>query len=150
MLSHHAGPRTLRSPNRYVPMIHGPTIDSKFRAALRCCVALAAVYAGGLALAQASPPRELPTLAPMLEAITPAVVNIAVKTNVGGTGPQTPQDELLRRFFDFEGPPGGGRDREVEGAGSGVIVDAVNGYILTNHHVVANADKITVTLLENR
>ena len=131
-------------------MIHGPTIDSKFRAALRCCVALAAVCAGGLALAQASPPRELPTLAPMLEAITPAVVNIAVKTNVGGTGPQTPQDELLRRFFDFEGPPGGGRDREVEGAGSGVIIDAVNGYILTNHHVVANADKITVTLLENR
>ena len=63
-------------------------------------------------------------------------------------GPQTPQDELLRRFFDFEGPPG--REREVEGAGSGVIVDAANGYILTNHHVVANADKITVTLLENR
>ena len=41
-------------------------------------------------------------------------------------------------------------EREVEGAGSGVIVDAANGYILTNHHVVANADTITVTLLENR
>jgi Do/DeqQ family serine protease len=130
-------------------MSHGPTIDSNFRAALRYCVALAAACAGGLALAQASPPRELPTLAPMLETITPAVVNIAVKTNLA-TGPQTPQDELLRRFFDFEGPPGGGRDREVEGAGSGVIIDAVNGYILTNHHVIANADKITVTLLENR
>ena len=56
---------------------------------------------------------------------------------------------MLRRFFDFEGPAGP-REREVEGAGSGVIVDAANGYILTNHHVVANADKITVTLLENR
>ena len=84
----------------------------------------------------------------MLETITPAVVNIAVKTNVEGGTPSA-QDELLRRFFDFEGPPGRG-DREVEGAGSGVIVDARNGYILTNHHVVANADKITVTLLENR
>ena len=61
---------------------------------------LAALCAGGFALAQASPPRELPTLAPMLESITPAVVNIAVKTNVEG-GPPSAQDELLRRFFDF-------------------------------------------------
>jgi len=87
----------------------------------------------------------------MIATISPAVVNISVKSNVA-SGQQSPQDELLRRFFDFEGPPGGGgrRDREVEGAGSGVIVDAANGYILTNHHVIANADKITVTLLENR
>ena len=129
-------------------MSHGPTIDPRFLAAARGGVALAALCAGGLALAQANAPRELPTLAPMLETITPAVVNIAVKTNVESGAP-SPQDELLRRFFDFEGPPGRG-DREVEGAGSGVIVDARNGYILTNHHVVANADKITVTLLENR
>jgi Do/DeqQ family serine protease len=82
----------------------------------------------------------------MIETISPAVVNIAVSVKVGAR-PQTPQDELLRRFFEFEGP---GREREVDGAGSGVIVDAVNGYILTNHHVIANADTITVTLLENR
>ncbi|HET7925641.1 MAG TPA: Do family serine endopeptidase [Rhodanobacteraceae bacterium] len=129
-------------------MSHGPTIDPKFLAAARAGVTLAALCVGGLAFAQASPVRELPTLAPMLETITPAVVNIAVTTNLED-GPQAGQDELLRRFFDFEGPPGR-RDREVEGAGSGVIVDARNGYILTNHHVVANADKITVTLLENR
>ena len=127
-------------------MSHGPTIDPKFLAAMRGGVMLAALGIGGLALAQAGPP--LPTLAPMLETITPAVVNIAVTTSVE-RGPPSPQDELLRRFFDFEGPPGRG-DREVEGAGSGVIVDAPNGYILTNHHVIANADKITVTLLENR
>jgi Do/DeqQ family serine protease len=84
----------------------------------------------------------------MIEAISPAVVNISVTSDVP-TGPQTPQDELLRRFFDFDGPPGQ-REREIEGAGSGVIVDTANGYILTNHHVIANADKITVTLLENR
>ena len=130
-------------------MSHGPTIDPKFLATLRAGLMLAAFGISGLALAQASPPRELPTLAPMLETITPAVVNIAVTTKVEG-GPPSAQDELLRRFFDFEGPPGGRGDRELEGAGSGVVVDARNGYILTNHHVIANADKITVTLLENR
>ena len=109
-------------------------------------VALLAIGASGIALAQ-NASRELPTLAPMIETISPAVVNISVTSNAARE-PQV-QDELLRRFFDFEGPPGS-REREVEGAGSGVIVDAANGYILTNHHVIANADEITVTLLENR
>ncbi len=101
---------------------------------------------GGVGAAHAQvPSREIPTLAPMIEAVSPAVVNISVTSNADG--PQ-PQDELLRRFFDFEGP--GPREREIEGTGSGVIVDAANGYILTNHHVIASADTITVTLLENR
>ncbi len=117
---------------------------------LHGCVALAAMATFGEPLAQPSPRAagELPTLAPMIEAVAPAVVNIAVTSSLQRTG-QTPQDELLRRFFDFDGAPDG-REREIEGAGSGVIVDAANGYILTNHHVIANADKITVTLLENR
>jgi serine protease Do/serine protease DegQ len=127
-------------------MTHGPSIAPRIVAATRCCAALVAASVSGLALAQANAPRDLPTLAPMIETISPAVVNIAVSVKVG-TRPQGPQEELLRRFFDFEGP---GREREVDGAGSGVIVDAANGYILTNHHVVANADTITVTLLENR
>ncbi len=132
-------------------MSYGPTFTPRFLIAMRYSAALAAACSCSLAQAQANGARELPTLAPMIEAVSPAVVNIAVSTKVPG-GPQTPQDELLRRFFDFEGPPGppGLRDRELEGAGSGVIVDAVNGYILTNHHVVANADEITVTLAENR
>ncbi len=115
--------------------------------AIRTLSLFAALVAGDATVAQTSPARELPTLAPMIETISPAVVNISVKANVGGAQ-RTQQDELLRRFFDFEGPPG--RQREVEGAGSGVIVDADKGYILTNHHVIANADEITVTLLENR
>jgi Do/DeqQ family serine protease len=114
--------------------------------ASRALTLLLAVVAGDVT-AQTNPARELPTLAPLIETISPAVVNIAVKTSVSG-GPRAQQDELLRRFFDFEGPPG--RQREIEGAGSGVIVDAEKGYILTNHHVIASADKITVTLLENR
>jgi len=128
-------------------MSHGRTIDFTRFLALCGAAALAATHGGGLA-AQANGAREMPTLAPMIAQISPAVVNISVKSNVPD-GQQTPQDELLRRFFDFEGPPGR-RDREIEGAGSGVIVDSANGYVLTNHHVIANADQITVTLLENR
>jgi serine protease Do/serine protease DegQ len=128
-------------------MTHGSTIDPRFLAATRTFAALAAACFSGLALAQANAPRQLPTLAPMIETVAPAVVNIAVTANVRREG-RTQQEELLRRFFDFEGPPGS--EREIEGAGSGVIVDAVNGYVLTNHHVVANAAHVTVTLLENR
>jgi Do/DeqQ family serine protease len=129
-------------------MTYGQSSKPKrFLAIAGSCAALVLTSTGAV-IAQTNPARELPTLAPMIEAISPAVVNISVTSNIA-TGAQTPQDELLRRFFDFEGPPGR-REREIEGAGSGVIVDAANGYILTNHHVIANADKITVTLLENR
>jgi serine protease DegQ len=130
-------------------MSYGPTIDFRRHVAtLSFCVVLGTASIGGNAFSQAARPPALPTLAPMIESVSPAVVNIAVTTNLPGNQ-QTPQDELLRRFFDFEGPPGR-REREVEGAGSGVIVDAENGYIVTNYHVIATADKITVTLLENR
>lgn len=114
---------------------------------LRPLLAGAALILGAAAMAQPNP-RELPSLAPMIEQVAAAVVNIAVSTNVESEATDEPRDELLRRFFDFEPPPGS--RREIEGAGSGVIVDAERGYILTNHHVIANADKITVTLLENR
>ena len=58
------------------------------------------------------------------------------------------KDPTPGHAFVLEQPDGG--KREVEAAGSGVIVDAKQGYILTNHHVVDNADKITVTLADNR
>ncbi len=89
--------------------------------------------------------QEMPTLAPMIERVSPAVVNISVNGSVKVDNPLA-QDEFFRRFFDL--PPDG--RREVDAAGSGVIVDAANGYVLTNHHVIENADKITVTLLDNR
>jgi Do/DeqQ family serine protease len=127
-------------------MSHVTTTESALGSTAMRCLALLTALTAGMTVAQTNPARELPTLAPLIETISPAVVNIAVSTNV----PQGPpaQDELLRRFFDFEEGPG--RRREVEGAGSGVVVDSANGYILTNHHVIANAEKITVTLLENR
>ena len=79
-------------------MSYGPSTNLGFLAAIRSSVTLLATCAGGLALAQTLNPRELPTLAPMIETTAPAVVNIAVTTNVD-TGAPNPQDELLRRFF---------------------------------------------------
>jgi serine protease DegQ len=109
---------------------------------------------GIAATAAAQPGQQMPSLAPMIERISPAVVNISVSGSVPETNPLA-QDEFFRRFFDFEAPQDGEEgegegQREVEAAGSGVIVDAAQGYILTNHHVVENADKITVTTLDNR
>jgi Do/DeqQ family serine protease len=98
--------------------------------------------------AGAQPAREMPSLAPMIEKISPAVVNISVSGSVTETSNPLANDEFFRRFFDFQEPQQ--RKQEVEAAGSGVIVDAAKGYILTNHHVIENADKITVTLLDNR
>jgi Do/DeqQ family serine protease len=58
-------------------------------------------------------------------------------------------DPFFRRFFDTP-PDSAPRERQFQSAGSGVIVDAKNGYIITNHHVVENASEITITLLDNR
>ncbi len=86
---------------------------------------------------------EMPSLAPLVEAASPAVVNIRVRQTVNGGQPFA--DEAFRRFF---GLPEGGRSRQVASAGSGVIVDADNGYILTNHHVVDRADEIQISLID--
>lgn len=83
------------------------------------------------------------SLAPLVEAASPAVVNIRVRQTVSTRSPFA--DDAMRRFF---GLPGGGNDRQVQSAGSGVIVNASEGYILTNHHVVENADEIMITLLD--
>ena len=86
---------------------------------------------------------EFPTLAPLIDEVGPAVVNISVNGSVATRNPLS-QDPFFRRFL----PPN--ERREFESTGSGVIVDAVEGYILTNHHVVENATEITVTLIDNR
>jgi len=110
----------------------------------------------------------VPSLAPMLENVTPAVV--IVSTSQQAAVPEQLRyfnEEELRRFFnspDGQVPPGlpGGNGRggngpggnspggEIRGTGSGVIVDAAKGYIVTNHHVIDNADEITVALQDGR
>lgn len=100
----------------------------------------------------ALPPQDsqgalLPSLAPMVEKTTPAVVNIATKSQVQMQDNPLLRDPFFRRFFDVPNMP---RQRQTQSLGSGVIVDAVKGYVLTNAHVVDKADEITVTLRDGR
>ena len=92
--------------------------------------------------------QALPSLAPMLERTTPAVVNIATR---GKTRRRVelplPRDPLFRRFFDV---PSIERVQETASLGSGVIVDADKGLILTNYHVIKDAYEINVTLTDGR
>src|SRR5213082_3537019 len=90
----------------------------------------------------------VPTLAPMLARVTPGVINIAVRGKVRAENPLL-QDPFFRRFFNLpqRSQP---EERETQATGSGVIVDAQNGYILTNGHVVDNATKIEVTTKDNK
>src|SRR4051812_47569655 len=92
----------------------------------------------------------MPTLAPMIKRVSPAVVNIATRGTIREHSPRNPllEDPLFRRFFEIPEP--GPRERQFQSAGSGVIFDAKNGYIVTNAHVIDNATEITVTLLDGR
>jgi len=88
---------------------------------------------------------EVPSLAPMLEEATPAVVSIAVE------GTQTSSQRVPEMFRYFFGAPQEQvQERPFKGLGSGVIIDADKGYVVTNNHVVDNADEITVKLTDGR
>src|SRR5690554_790198 len=95
------------------------------------------------ALASGEP---LPSLAPMLDNAIPAVVNIATQGRVRAQNPLM-EDPFFRRFFNMPDMP---QERRATSAGSGVIVDAKQGYVLTNAHVVRNAEQIEITLLDGR
>ncbi len=89
--------------------------------------------------------EETPSLAPMLEKATPAVVSIAVE------GTQSSRQQVPEMFKYFFGMPEEQvRERPFRGLGSGVIIDAEKGYVVTNNHVVDNADKIIVKLTDGR
>lgn len=83
------------------------------------------------------------SLAPMLKEVLPAVVSISVKGMMAAEQNPLLQDPFFRRFF---GSPEEPQQREFEAIGSGVIVDAKEGYIITNAHIVEQADELTVTL----
>lgn len=86
----------------------------------------------------------LPSLAPMLEKTSPAVVNIATYTTYQVRNPLL-EDPFFRRFFNIPD-----QRRRTRSAGSGVVVDADQGYIVTNNHVVQRADEIVITLSDGR
>lgn len=98
----------------------------------------------------------IPSLAPMLERVTPAVVSIRVSKTMADSPTSSFNNqripEELRRFFDIlpEGGENPQRRPFATGAGSGVIIDAERGFIVTNHHVVDGADTIVVQTSDNR
>jgi serine protease DegQ len=101
---------------------------------------------GQAALPTALDGQPMPSLAPMLERVTPAVVNISTKTRVSLRDPYF-DDPMVRQFFGLPATP---RERVEQSLGSGVIVNATKGYVLTNNHVVGGADDISVTLQDGR
>jgi len=103
-------------------------------------VAVLAASGVQASLPQSVEGQPLPSLAPMIDRVTPAVVNINTKTRVQVRDP----------FFDFFNMPNVPRERVQQSLGSGVIVDAAKGYVLTNNHVVQGADDIDVTLHDER
>ncbi|HZS83975.1 MAG TPA: DegQ family serine endoprotease [Stellaceae bacterium] len=112
----------------------------------------------------------LPSLSPIIDRVMPAVVNVSVALGAeaaspiadplspgdqGGSSDNAPLDELLRRFFEQHGrPPGlpnGPQEQmgqEVMALGSGFIIDPA-GFVVTNNHVVANAEKVSVIFQDN-
>ena len=100
------------------------------------------------ALPMAVDGEPLPSLAPMLERVLPAVVNIYTESRV--TERQNPfhSDPFFEKFFGT--PPMQQRERRVSSLGSGVIIDAEAGYVITNSHVIAGADEISVRLHDGR
>jgi Do/DeqQ family serine protease len=90
--------------------------------------------------------RGLPTLAPLVNEVTPAVVNISVITRSPIEANPLFADPFFRRFFNLPDRP----QQQEQAAGSGVIVDAGRGYVVTNHHVIRNAEQVLVTLKDRR
>jgi serine protease DegQ len=104
-----------------------------------------AVIAPGLgALPATVAGQPLPSLAPMLERVTPAVVSVQTTQRVRINNPVA-NDPIFRRMF-----PHIPQERIEQSLGSGVIVDAARGLVLTNHHVIEGADVVTVTLADGR
>ncbi|OGT34694.1 MAG: serine endoprotease DegQ [Gammaproteobacteria bacterium RBG_16_51_14] len=111
------------------------------------CLLLLQVPVASAALPVMLEGQEMPSLAPMLEKVTPAVVNIATEGRIELRQNPLFDDPFFRRFFNVPNQP---IERKTQSLGSGVIVDAKRGLVLTNNHVIANAVQITVTLRDGR
>ncbi|HHB92770.1 MAG TPA: DegQ family serine endoprotease [Thioploca sp.] len=86
--------------------------------------------------------QPLPSLAPMLEKVMPAIVNISSSTHTRSSNNPLFNDPFFQRFFNIPQ-----QRQEKQSRGSGVIIDVKAGYVVTNNHVIDKADEISITLL---
>ncbi len=96
--------------------------------------------------------KSIPSLAPMVEKVKPAVVNIST-TSKSRSAQSNPllNDPFFRYFFGTpQQQPRQQQESRPQSLGTGVIIDAKKGFIITNHHVIEGADKIHVTLNDGR
>ncbi|HEY3444883.1 MAG TPA: Do family serine endopeptidase [Myxococcales bacterium] len=96
--------------------------------------------------------QERPSLAPLVERVRPAVVGVTIHRRVPAGSGQGDLDDLFRHFFgEPGGPPAPSRRPQIEtGLGSGFVIDAGRGLVLTNNHVVEGADEVLVRLVDER
>jgi Do/DeqQ family serine protease len=92
----------------------------------------------------------MPSLAPIVSQTAAGVVNISTTTRGSDNDNPMFADPFFRRFFGVPESQGRPQQREAQASGSGVIVDAAKGYVLSNHHVIKGATKIVVTLKDRR
>jgi Do/DeqQ family serine protease len=121
-----------------------PSLVAVLALALACAVP---AVAGTLPMAVNGQP--LPSLAPMLARVSPAVVNISSTSHRRVAVNPFFDDPFIRQFFGLPAVPPS-RELVQQSLGSGVIVNAKDGYILTNNHVIAGADDIKVTLTDGK
>ena len=123
-----------------------------FRSVLFCAALTSLFMATGAAVADMSLTTQegvlTPSLAPIVATVAPGVVSISVSSQQSVDNPVF-TDPFFRQFFDFL-PEGIPRDLFVQASGSGVVVDATEGLILTNAHLLENAETITVRLADGR
>ena len=110
---------------------------------------LGPMQSNGAGLPLALDGETLPSLAPMLEDVLPSVVNISTEGRVSAGSSPFQSDPFFERFFNMM-PDSQPRQRRTQSLGSGVIIDSESGYVVTNHHVIENADQIRVRLDDGR
>jgi serine protease Do len=115
-----------------------------FGRVLPAAAVLAVLGAPQLADARGAPD----SFADLAEKSLPAVVNVSTTTVVSGDSQSQDLDELFRQFLDRQQGGQAPKPRKATSLGSGFIIDA-SGYIVTNNHVIENADEITVTTHDN-
>ena len=126
--------------------------------ALSLGLALSPLATAAETASSAATAQQMPSLAPMLEKVMPSVVSINVEGSTTVNTPRMPRN--FQQFFGDNSPfcqggagddgQGGGQQQKFMALGSGVIIDAAKGYVVTNNHVVDNANTIKVQMSDGR